>query len=158
TSDGTTFAGPADFFLNGQGAAGPLVLGVNDTPVECLRAPFGFALGGKGVLFPPPPPPIVTSCCPMGLARTLNGTIAYETPGVPNWTFSGLTPFVYDGASDVWRASFRGVNHASMFYTNYLGLACRRFFGAPTWILAESNLGPVVMPPPLYTGGVIAGL
>ena len=50
TSDGTKFAGPAEFFRTGQGSAPAIALGVNATPVDCIRLPAGIALGGGGQL------------------------------------------------------------------------------------------------------------
>jgi len=45
-SDGTTFAGPLEYFQLGAPAAGPIPRGFGGTPVECLKPPFGLAKGG----------------------------------------------------------------------------------------------------------------
>lgn len=77
TSDGTRFAGPAAFFLDGADNSGGLPRGVNGTPIECLFPPFGLALGGRvtpvhvarggvrwgGSLTPLPPPGFPCSYC-----------------------------------------------------------------------------------------------
>lgn len=49
TSDGTKFAGPQDYFVNGQPDVPGLERGVNGTPVECLKRPLGKAIGGLGL-------------------------------------------------------------------------------------------------------------
>lgn len=46
-SDGRTFAGPLDFFLNGADAPAPLTKAFDGTPIECLRPPFGKMTGGS---------------------------------------------------------------------------------------------------------------
>lgn len=48
-SDGTTFAGPLEDFLEGAAAPGDLPRGTGGTPVVCLKDPFGLALGGEDV-------------------------------------------------------------------------------------------------------------
>lgn len=48
-SDGTRFAGPADYFVNGAPALALLPRGVNETPVECLLPPWGLVTGGQAI-------------------------------------------------------------------------------------------------------------
>jgi hypothetical protein len=46
SSDGTKWAGPLEYFVEGCPAPAQLPRGSNGTPVECLKAPFGLLTGG----------------------------------------------------------------------------------------------------------------
>lgn len=49
-SAGVSFAGPLEYFQEGQpGPLPPLQRGSDGTPVECLTPPFGLALGGQSL-------------------------------------------------------------------------------------------------------------
>lgn len=84
TSDGTSFAGPLEYFQTGAPAPGFLPRGVNDTPTDCLRAPFGIALGGFGM-------PIVSA---KG-GKLLGGTATSSTPLPPPGTPCANCPVLY---------------------------------------------------------------
>jgi hypothetical protein len=81
-SDGRTFAGPAEYFLNGAPAPAILPRGVNDTPIVCLQPPHGAAKGGLCV-------PVVSALGGVGFSgRCVSGI----TPGIPCAYCSGTTP------------------------------------------------------------------
>lgn len=50
TSDGTTWAGPIEYFVSGAPGLFSLPRGVNGTPVECIRRPAGLAFGGSALM------------------------------------------------------------------------------------------------------------
>jgi len=52
SSDGTSFAGPLEFFVEGAPAPAVIPRTVNGTPVQCIRDP-GLLLGGLAVDSPP---------------------------------------------------------------------------------------------------------
>lgn len=82
-SDGRSFAGPANFFLDGAPAPGAIPRGVDGTPVQCMQPPFGIAKGGLSV-------PVVPS---IG-GKLLGGTVVSSgpIPGTPCGNCSGITP------------------------------------------------------------------
>ena len=62
-SDGNSFAGPMEYFLDGQSSASPLQRGDDGTPAACILRPAGFALGGISpaqTSLPPVRPPCIS--------------------------------------------------------------------------------------------------
>lgn len=82
SSDGTTFAGPLEFFQTGAPAPGLLPRSNDGTPVVCLRAPFGTIASGL--------------CVPVrgnrGSTRGGGFFATTVTPGLPCLNCVGTTP------------------------------------------------------------------
>lgn len=109
TSDGRTFAGPAEFFRSGQSTdSTPLALGVNLTPVDCLRAPFGVAIGG-GIT--PLSPTVKVGCYPYQIPRYV--TMRVSNVPVIGPSCSGVTFDVIGTFDPNWRGW-----PAAMYYPN----------------------------------------
>lgn len=164
TSDGTSFAGPLDFFQNGADTLADLDRGVNGTPVVCLRSPVGVALGGGVSVLPstitpscfPHPIPLVASVDfynvnlfgPSCSIPQYTGTLTFD----PNWReFPGWMVYPNGG----WHGTFtRGK------WTEHLGFGCGTVSGfSAAWFVdgyhtsAYVMLGGAVVPgPPRYIG------
>ncbi len=82
SSNGTSYAGPLEFFQGQCPGPGPLPRGTNGTPVECLQPPYGLTKGGLCV-------PTVSA---LGGKYLAGASISPITPGVPCGHCSGTTP------------------------------------------------------------------
>jgi hypothetical protein len=90
TSDGKSFAGPEEFFRSGQDTDAALPLGVNLTPVECLKSPVGVAIGGG---LQPLPDKVSVPCFPTPIPRTVK--VILSNKGL---IFGSVCPYVqYEG-------------------------------------------------------------
>lgn len=110
SSDGTKFAGPLEYFVEGCPAPAQLPRGTNGTPVECLRPPFGLMTGGTATQITPA----------AGGLRTGGSTTPSYTPGANCANCPGDAPLTitvtssgFTGAYVDYNGSFQLVQTAS---------------------------------------------
>lgn len=116
-SDGTTFAGPASWFLHGAPLPVQLPRGADGTPIECLHPPFGLVGGGQVV-------PVVA----VAGGKEAGGQLVQSViPGVPCSNCGAVTPLTIS----VTLSGFAGV------YSDYNGTFQLVQQSSPcTWFLA----------------------
>lgn len=142
TTRGQSFAGPLAYFQGGADDPSDLERGVNGTPVECLKRPFGIALSGSATL----QYSVNTTCCPKGIPWRFLGTIV-QSSGPEPWTFNSPVAFTYDSSADCWRGMTNGRDYLGNPYTLWFAVACRVALAPNTWSMGQSTTGPVVVPP-----------
>jgi hypothetical protein len=144
TSDGTNFAGPAKFFVEGADSPALLLRGVNDTPSDCLRRPLGIAKGGQAAT------KFFDACVgkevPYGWRATGSATVggkpvAFDVPLLWNPADFYFGSVLYYNGS--WQATFKVAG-----ITTVLVLGCYHVTGYPScfWYSLPTETGVAGLP------------
>jgi hypothetical protein len=118
-TDGKSFAGPIDWFVDGQPDATVLPRGCGATPVECLRPPYGLAKSGLRVTAYPAiggvykggtrkTPAVACSSCPTTTPATLVVTLAGATG--PQSVWNGTNTLDQQASPCFWRLELAPFN------------------------------------------------